>query len=248
MTSPLLQPAKHDEIETDAPEGGVFYRCENVKSCGLRFPVTVTDPFRGRCPRCGAAVQVVARIDVEAATTIPSEIEGASTPSNLRLLLDNWRSLFNVGAAFRTADGAGASHLYLCGITATPESQRKLAKTALGAERFVAWSYHVDAVEAAKALQASGAQIWVLERSHQAQSLFDIKGLPVGLPIVLAAGNEVIGVDPGLVAMADKVIQLPMLGSKQSLNVAVALSIAVYWLRAQEQSFPQTNSENLKVP
>jgi tRNA G18 (ribose-2'-O)-methylase SpoU len=179
--------------------------------------------------------------------TIFSESAGANTTSSLKLLLDNWRSLFNVGAAFRTADGAGARHIYLCGITATPQSQRKLAKTALGAERSVAWSYHVDAVEAAKELQASGAQLWVLERSDIAQSIFDIKELPVGRPVVLAAGNEITGVDPGLVAIADKVIQLPMMGSKQSLNVAVALSIAIYWLRAQELSCPKSSPENHNV-
>jgi tRNA G18 (ribose-2'-O)-methylase SpoU len=155
------------------------------------------------------------------------------------LLLDNWRSLFNVGAAFRTADGAGVRHLYLCGITATPDTQRKLAKTALGAEQAVPWSYHPDAVQLAAALRDEGAQLWVLERADHAQSLFDINCLPAHSSVVLAAGNEVIGVDPGLVAVADQVIQLPMLGSKQSLNVAVALSIATYWLRARELAVPE---------
>jgi tRNA G18 (ribose-2'-O)-methylase SpoU len=149
------------------------------------------------------------------------------------VLLDNWRSLFNVGAAFRTADGAGVQHLYLCGITATPDQQPKLAKTALGAEQSVAWSYHADAVALAAALQSAGTEIWVLERNDAACSLFDITSLPSASPVVLAAGNEMLGVDPGLVKVADRVIYLPMYGSKQSLNVAVALSIATYWLAAQ---------------
>jgi tRNA G18 (ribose-2'-O)-methylase SpoU len=151
----------------------------------------------------------------------------------VRLLLDNWRSLFNVGSAFRTADGAGVHHLYLCGITATPSQQVKLAKTALGAEVHVAWSYHADAVTLAAELQDAGAQVWVLERNASSRCLFDITSLPRATPVVLAAGNEVLGVDPGMVALADRVIHLPMLGSKRSLNVAVALSIATYWLRAQ---------------
>jgi tRNA G18 (ribose-2'-O)-methylase SpoU len=154
----------------------------------------------------------------------------------MSLLLDNWRSLFNVGAAFRSADGAGVRHLYLCGITGRPDEQRKLAKTALGAEQTVAWSYHPDAVKLAAQLKEQGAQLWVLERDAGADSLFDIKTVPAGNPIVLAAGNEVAGVDPGLVAVADRILQLPMVGSKRSLNVAVATSIAIYWLRAHEMA------------
>jgi tRNA G18 (ribose-2'-O)-methylase SpoU len=161
-----------------------------------------------------------------------STLRARAAQSCIRLLLDNWRSLFNVGGAFRTADGAGVEHLYLCGITATP-AQPKLAKTALGAEQAVAWSYHADATRLASALQKAGAQIWVLERSPSARSLFDVTSIPSNRPVVLTAGNEVVGVDPGLVALADQVIQLPMLGRKRSLNVAVALSIATYWLRAQ---------------
>lgn len=215
------------------PEGGVFYRCDDGERCGMRFPVTPTDSFRNRCPRCGNTVQIVGRVDGDDAT-IAHQASAPIPTSNLHLLLDNWRSLFNVGAAFRTADGAGVRHLYLCGITATPDTQRKLAKTALGAEKAVTWSYHADAVSAAANLRQSGAQLWVLERDDNAHTLFDINALPGSLPLILVAGNEVVGVDPGLVEMADQVIQLPMLGSKGSLNVAVALSITTYWLRALE--------------
>ncbi len=225
----------------ETPPSGAFYRCEDVKNCGLRFPVTATDPFRGCCPRCAGFVQMIARIEADEPNDPCDGAVEVLPLGNLHLLLDNWRSLFNVGAAFRTADGAGVRHLYLCGITATPDIQRKLAKTALGAERVVDWSYHSDAVRLAAELQHNGAQLWVLERSAKANSLFDISDLPVDLPVVLAAGNEVVGVDPDLVAMADRVIQLPMLGSKQSLNVAVALSIATYWLRAQPITKPRIN-------
>lgn len=211
---------------------GIFYRCEDADGCGLRFPVTATDPFQGRCPRCGGAVQVVARVEDDERDAPVAANHAGRGVHKIHLLLDNWRSLFNVGAAFRTADGAGVRHLYLCGITATPEMQPKLAKTALGAERDVAWSYHADAVRFAGELQAQGAQLWVLERSDTADSLFDITSVPNDCLVVLAAGNEIIGVDPALVAMADRVVQLPMLGSKHSLNVAVALSVATYWLTA----------------
>jgi tRNA G18 (ribose-2'-O)-methylase SpoU len=152
----------------------------------------------------------------------------------LSLLLDNWRSLFNVGAAFRTGDGAGVAHLYLCGITATPANQPRLARTALGAEQSVGWSYHTDAVELAAQLRRAGTQVWVLERLPRSRSLFDINASEVGTSVVLVGGNEVLGVDPGLLALADQAVHLPMQGRKVSLNVAVALSVATYWLRARE--------------
>lgn len=219
-------------VGDDSPLSGAFYRCVDRDGCGLRFPVALNDPFGGRCPRCGGAVQLVARVEVGGES--PGRSNGAScAPGYLHLLLDNWRSLFNVGAAFRTADGAGVRHLFLCGITATPEGHPKLAKTALGAEKAVSWSYHADGVRLAESLRQEGVQLWVLERSAGSIPLFDITTMPADAPVVLAAGNEVVGVDPGLVGMADRVIHLPMVGRKGSLNVAVALSIATYWLRGQ---------------
>lgn len=222
--------------EDAAARGNAFYRCVDAVACGLRFPVSVSDSFRNRCPQCGGAVQLVATAGASLPNLDPQDgaVTTASSRSHIHLLLDNWRSLFNVGAAFRTADGAGLCHLYLCGITATPERQRKLAKTALGAERAVAWSYHADAVKTAAEMQQAGAQIWVLERNADSRNLFDITSWPQETTIMLVAGNEVVGVDPGLMAMADRVIHVPMAGSKQSLNVAVATSVASYWLRAQE--------------
>jgi tRNA G18 (ribose-2'-O)-methylase SpoU len=213
-------------------QSGVFYSCVDEDGCGLRFPVAAS-PFNGRCPRCGGEVRLVAHVKSSAEEESGGVPTSAFFASRINLLLDNWRSLFNVGSIFRSADGAGVRHLYLCGISGRPDSQRKLAKTALGAERAVEWSYHADAVRLALTLQQEGTQLWVLERSDAATSLFSITTLP-DAPLVLAAGNEIAGVDPGLIEIADKVIQLPMMGSKRSLNVAVAMSIATYWLRAQE--------------
>jgi tRNA G18 (ribose-2'-O)-methylase SpoU len=140
--------------------------------------------------------------------------------------------LFNVGAVFRTADGAGVAPLYLCGITPTP-AHPKLAKTALGAEAVVPWCACADGVVCAAALKAGGWRLWVLEGGATSVPLFTCP-LPVdGRPLLLAAGNEITGIDPGLVELADQVVYLPMLGVKESLNVAVAVSIAVYWLRGQ---------------
>lgn len=205
-----------------------FFECLDG-TCGLRFPVTPGDRFDERCPRCGGGVIEVASVEPRGVPRAPQ----ARLP-NLHLLLDNWRSLFNVGSILRTADGAGVAHVHLCGITPTPE-HRKLQKTALGAEASVPWSYAPNAVAVGTALQQQGMALWVLEGGPQSCSLWDCL-LPVGRPVALAAGNEVAGVDPGLVAMADQVIHLPMLGAKESLNVAVALSAAIYWLIGQART------------
>jgi tRNA G18 (ribose-2'-O)-methylase SpoU len=135
---------------------------------------------------------------------------------------------------FRTADGAGLSHMHLVGITATPEHPR-LAKAALGAHETMPWTYHRNGPDAAAELRAAGYRLWALERmaepSHQ-QSLYE--ATPPPDPLVLIVGNERAGVDPALLALCDGVFSLPMQGEKSSLNVAVAFGIAVYHLRFAE--------------
>lgn len=146
-------------------------------------------------------------------------------------LLDNLRSAQNVGAIFRSADGAGFSALHLCGLTPRPDEQTGIAKTALGSEAHMAWQYAPDAFEEANALIKAGFKVAVLEASEQAHDLF-LWQIPAGWQkLVLVAGNEVAGVDPALVGIAHVVLKLPMIGMKGSLNVASAFSIAAYHLR-----------------
>lgn len=202
-----------------------FFQC-GARDCGLRFPVIPNDGFRGVCPRCrGAVEQVATRDALDDSRSMVARRRGLA----LHLLLDNWRSSFNVGSALRTADGVGAEMVHLCGITPTP-AQGKVAKTALGAESAVAWRYHPNGVEAACTLRAEGARLWVLETLPQAVALHAAILPEDERALVLVAGNEIAGVDPGIVALADQVIALPMAGGKRSLNVAIALSIAAYWL------------------
>jgi tRNA G18 (ribose-2'-O)-methylase SpoU len=131
---------------------------------------------------------------------------------------------------FRTADGAGIRHIHLCGITPAPDHP-KIAKTALGAEFVVPWTQHWDAVSTTAALKTAGLKIWVLERGGQSQSIFEVlTDLPTST-ILLVVGNEVSGVDPGILELGDRVLHLPMQGAKHSLNVSVAFGIAVYTLR-----------------
>lgn len=198
-------------------------------SCGLRFPVAAGSPLGESCPLCGAATSF---IDEPYET---HEVHDVRVPVGPRVeaLLDNVRSLSNVGSIFRSADAAAVEHLHLCGFTPTP-AHPKLAKTALGAERSVAWSHDADPTRRADQLRESGKRLWALEAGPRSRDLFelvDAAGGPGDAAIVLVLGHEVSGVDPRVVARCEEVVRIPMAGIKGSLNVSVAFGIAVYLLR-----------------
>jgi len=149
----------------------------------------------------------------------------------ISVLLDNLRSAYNTGAIFRTADGVGAAHLYLGGITPNPTDNTAVQKTALGSELAVPWSTHPNACVLGQDLQAEGFRLLALETTPHAVPLFDVDLQGFGTdPLLLVVGNEQAGVDPGLLNLCDLVLALPMVGSKASLNVAVAFGVAAYWL------------------
>ena len=201
-------------------------RCEK-KDCHFRFPVVEGDTAGDRCPQCGGKARLIhipfTAHEVESGKCV---VVGAEVEA----LLDNVRSVFNVGNMLRTADGAGVRHMHLCGITPTPNNP-KLAKTALGAERCVPWTQHKDGVAAAISLRDQGLRLWALEGGPRSESLFEISVDPQDPPIVLVVGSEISGVDPGILELCEKVLCLPMQGVKNTLNVAVAFGIAAYFLR-----------------
>jgi tRNA G18 (ribose-2'-O)-methylase SpoU len=141
-------------------------------------------------------------------------------------LLDDIRSLYNVGAFFRTADAAGLRGLYLGGITGRPP-QPGISKTALGAENAVRWEHAPEAGEAVQRLRASGYEIAAVETSVKSVDLFDWEP---AFPVCLIFGNEVDGIRPQLSACADTYVRIPMLGVKHSLNVATAGGVVIYEL------------------
>ncbi|MGE5646874.1 MAG: RNA methyltransferase [Acidobacteriota bacterium] len=154
----------------------------------------------------------------------------AAAYESLRLpacvLLDNVRSMYNVGAFFRTADGSGLEQLYLSGITAHPP-KRGVSKTALGAEETVPWEYAWDPLPFVQRLRAAGYEIAAIETSLHSVDLFDWKP---HFPVCIVFGHEVDGIRPELLALADTHIRIPMLGAKHSLNVATAGGIVIYEL------------------
>ena len=159
-------------------------------------------------------------------------VESIEAGLRVEVFLDNIRSTFNVGAMFRTADGAGIERLYLCGITPLPDNP-KVAKTALGAEQAVPWTYFPNGLSAVQELKQSGKHLVALEVSPGATPLFEYLPPPDGQPVVLVVGNEVTGIDPDICALCEQTIWIPMSGFKRSLNVSIAFGIAVYFLRYQ---------------
>lgn len=148
----------------------------------------------------------------------------------IEAVLDNIRSAWNVGSMFRTADGMCISSIYLCGITPTP-LHPQVRRTALGAENTIRWEYASNAVSLVKSQISDGKRLWVLEETRGAENLYDLLMDNNQEPILLAVGNEISGVDPGLLELAEKVISIPMGGRKRSYNVAVAFGIATSYLR-----------------
>ena len=142
------------------------------------------------------------------------------------ILLDNVRSLYNVGSFFRTADAASIEKLYLCGITGRPP-KRGIAKTALGAEETVAWEHTWDAAGLARSIRDSGHELAAVETSVHAVDLFEWRPR---FPVCVIFGHEVEGIEPEVSALCDTHVRIPMLGAKHSLNVATAGGVVIYEL------------------
>jgi tRNA G18 (ribose-2'-O)-methylase SpoU len=142
------------------------------------------------------------------------------------VLLENIRSVYNVGAFFRTADATSADLLLLCGITAAPP-HRGIAKTALGAEETVRWERQEDSLDAVRRLRERGCEIAAVETSPHAVDLFE--WVP-RFPVCVVFGNELDGVTRAVSEACDRHVRIPMLGLKHSLNVATAGGVVLYEL------------------
>ncbi len=198
-----------------------FLKC---LGCGLRFPALERV---GLCPACGG------KLRLEAERKVFSDRDGLLLPLDTPCVavLENLRSAWNVGSIFRTAEAAGFSRLYLCGITPAPPHPG-VKKTALGAEETVPWSRHPDALEVVEELLARGFYLLALEETPEAEPWHPDLELPAA-PLALVVGNELCGVDPGVLERANSVLAIPMRGRKRSLNVAVAFGVVALWISAR---------------
>ncbi|HWP61184.1 MAG TPA: TrmH family RNA methyltransferase [Candidatus Paceibacterota bacterium] len=145
-------------------------------------------------------------------------------------LFHNVRSTYNVGALLRTADGAGAAKIYLTGITPTPidrfgRTDKSISKTALGAETTVPWEYANNPNTVIKKLRAEG---WAIVGVEQDARSVDYRAFKTKKPILFVFGNEVRGLSPTLRRQCDALVEIPMRGEKESLNVSVAAGIILF--------------------
>jgi len=149
-----------------------------------------------------------------------------SEKTPLIIVLDDIRSLHNIGSVFRTADAFLVEKIILCGITATPPN-KEIHKTALGATETVAWEHHENVLEVIENLKRENVITFAIEQVESAVFLQDFK-VEKNQKYALVFGNEVYGVAQEAVAICDGCIEIPQLGTKHSLNIAVSAGIAVW--------------------
>lgn len=145
----------------------------------------------------------------------------------ISIILDNIRSLSNIGSVFRTSDAFLIEKIYLCGITASPP-HREIQKTALGATESVEWEYFNDTIECVTRLKNKGYQILSIEQTEGSILLNEVPRFDQ--PIALVFGNEVMGVEQNVIDLSDDVIEIPQHGTKHSLNIAVSVGIVIWEL------------------
>ncbi|ADQ80494.1 tRNA/rRNA methyltransferase (SpoU) [Paludibacter propionicigenes WB4] len=156
--------------------------------------------------------------------TVDEFKEKAKTP--LIVVLDNVRSLHNVGSVFRTADAFLVEAVYLCGITSTPP-QAEIHKTALGAENTVTWKYFEDTHQALEELKAQAYTVFAIEQAAGSTLLPEL-ALNPAMKYAVVLGNEVKGVQQSVVDACDGCIEIPQFGTKHSLNVSVTGGIIIW--------------------
>ncbi|WP_309642027.1 RNA methyltransferase [Flavobacterium sp.] len=150
----------------------------------------------------------------------------AADKTPIIIVLDDIRSLNNIGSVFRTADAFLIEKIYLCGITATPPN-KEIHKTALGATETVDWEHHSDVVSVIQNLKNDGVKVYAIEQVEKAIFLQDFE-IDTTKKYALVFGNEVFGVNQNAIANCDGTIEIPQLGTKHSLNIAVSAGIVVW--------------------
>jgi tRNA G18 (ribose-2'-O)-methylase SpoU len=164
------------------------------------------------------------KLGMEEMGRLPAEESRVKEKFPLVFVLDNLRSLSNVGSVFRTADSLGLQGLFLCGFTGQPP-HREIEKTALGATDSVFWRYFGSTTECLKELQAEGYHIAALEQTTESTLLQHFQ--PEG-PLAIVLGNEISGVSDEALALVDEVVEIPQFGMKHSLNVAVSAGMLAW--------------------
>lgn len=182
------------------------------------------------------------KLKVTELSRISTEEFKSANKTPLIVVLDNVRSLNNIGSVFRTSDAFRIARIYLCGITATPPNA-EIHKTALGAEDSVEWVYFKDTKEAVEELKKQEIAVFAIEQVENSIMLQDFK-VASDMTYAIILGNEVKGVDQDVVDICDGSIEIPQFGTKHSLNVSITAGIAIWELFLKLNRFhPLCSSE-----
>jgi len=208
----------------------VYFACSKQQARPIK---AIAPLYQGHHPRTKPfnSLTLMKKLKVEELDRLSIEAFKTTKKIPLVIILDNVRSMHNVGAAFRTADAFLVQKLYLCGITAQPP-HREIQKTALGATESVAWQHEQNAVALAQQLIDQGYQLIVAEQAQGSTPLQNM-ALHPQQQYALVFGNEVEGVNQALLNLAHQCVEIPQKGTKHSLNISVSLGI-VLWQAFQQ--------------
>jgi 23S rRNA (guanosine2251-2'-O)-methyltransferase len=232
----------------------VLTRCP-YKDCSFQWDYSETESsdfrssngfYRSHCPECSRKatlkpIEVWRQLErkvvyLEGKGCLSGSSEQSSAKSDegwpeepvLHVVLEDIRSLHNVGSIFRTSDAFGFRYLHLCGITGTPD-RKDVKKTSLSAESNVEWKYYMSAVHAVAELKELGFKVISLECSDSSVDISELTPEAIGnQPLCLVLGNEVSGVSEEILAVSNMICHIPMRGIKESLNVSVAFGVAAF--------------------
>jgi len=204
----------------------VIRECQNPV-CKFRFPDINYLEDSIHCPICGSIAVIKETIDL---TEDHRQNVNRRSPIEFSTILDNVRSVYNVGAIFRIAVGYGLGHVYLCGITPTPK-HKNFTKASLGSENFIFWEKALNCVDQCKSLKDIGYQLLSIESAPESISLVKVqKEVLWSNKIAIIVGNEIAGIDPKVISLCDLIISIPIIGKNKSFNVTTALGIALFQL------------------
>ncbi|HMW92680.1 MAG TPA: TrmH family RNA methyltransferase [Candidatus Obscuribacter sp.] len=230
-------------IDLDQSDRQVQWRCPYPDCAGFSLPIESSAVAVPVCPVCLRPFTPRSAVHFqEMQKKVRSNPQSPSialpAASDLVVVIEDLRSLHNVGAVFRTADGAGFSAIYLCGITGLPP-RKEIAKVSLGAEDFVPWQFRPFIAGCLQELKSANFCLVALEKNDNSEPLYRcLQEGKLRRPLALVVGNEVSGVSREAQYYCDQVCHLSMRGQKESLNVSVAFGAAAY-LISEFFAFPE---------
>ena len=201
-----------------------FRECTSP-SCGFRYPDIEITHSIVPCPCCGKNAEIIHSIDLTESSN-PSTANNVQT-KNIICVLDNIRSVYNVGSLFRTMAGFGIAEAILGGITPTP-LHKSFRKTSMGAEDDMHWHSVNNAYQLCQSLKDDGYHLIALETNTEAKSINLYERPDADKSIVFIVGNEITGIDPSILKNSDQILSIPIKGRNKSYNVTVALGIGLY--------------------